>query len=74
MYTPHDPEDHTMALSVKMLYNTERDQLLKEVYPEAIINDLTATTKDVREILRQFTLENCKLVLISNDIFDSNKI
>ena len=45
--------------------------ILKEVYNEAIIEELDVA--DIRAYLADFTLEKCKVVLCGNELFDQNK-
>lgn len=42
--------------------------ILKEVYNEAIIEELDVA--DIRAYLADFTLEKCKVVLCGNELFD----
>jgi len=41
------------------------------VYTEAIIENMDVA--DICDVLAQFTLENCKLVLLVNELFDASK-
>ena len=43
--------------------NRDNTNIIQEVYPEAVIDSID--TEDIRDLLAQFTLDKCKLVLMA---------
>ena len=50
-----------------MVYSLNPEKILEQIYPESIMEDIHV--EDIKEILSQFTIEKCKVVLMSKDLF-----
>ena len=50
-----------------MIYTQDPAKIIEQVYSEAIIENIDI--QDIRDLLSEFTLDSCKVVLIVSKLF-----
>ena len=55
-----------------MIFSRRPEKILEQVYPEAIIKDVD--NKDIKQMMEEFTLSKCKIVLNGNNLLDAKEI
>ena len=72
IYTVPDPEEYTIALAERMLSVTNPAKLVKEANANTVVEDYDI--KDLHRMLNDLSYENCKIVLMGNNILEREEL